>query len=265
MANFRGSMYISSYPQALVSVYDPQKTYHYGKEPSDNPRELGRIDDISYRPRSTVAGPLGRVWLASLPDYGRWGGPLSWYDPSTGEKHAYYRIFGDGSCYTLASLEKLGLLAVGTTIQAGSGATPKVKQAQLFLWDYRAEKKVWEGAPDRPVNTFNALLAGPDGRLYGTITGGGTPELFVFDPRSRTFTDRKPLPEGSPLDNGLQVGPDGFLYGFTSSCFYRIDPKTLEIREIVHKENEFNIPGPIIGKDVYYARNHVLRAMKVFR
>jgi hypothetical protein len=265
MANFYGSIYISSYPGAVVSVYKPGKSYHYGSESEDNPRELGRIDDISYRPRSTVAGPLGRVWLASLPDYGRWGGPLSWYDPSTGKKHAYYRIFGDGSCYTLAHLEKLGLLAVGTTIQAGSGTTPKVDKAQLFLWDYKAEKKVWEGAPDRQVDTFNALLTAPDGRLFGTVTGGGNPELFVFDPISRTFPARKPLPEGSQLDNGIQVGPNGFLYGFTSSCFYRIDPKTLEIREIVRKENEFNIPGPIIGKDVYYAHNHVLRAIKVFR
>ena len=106
MATLGGKIYISSYPAARVSVYDPKAPYHYGDQSGDNPRELGRIDDISYRPRSTLAGPLGRIWLASVPDYGRWGGPLSYYDPGTETKKAYYRIVGDGSCYTLAHLEK---------------------------------------------------------------------------------------------------------------------------------------------------------------
>src|SRR5262249_53910726 len=96
MANLDERMYISSYPAARLSVYDPSQGYRFGEEPGDNPRDLGRIDDISYRPRSTLAGPLGRVWLASVPDYGMWGGPLSYYDPRTGEKKAYYRIVGDG-------------------------------------------------------------------------------------------------------------------------------------------------------------------------
>ena len=102
MANLEGKIYIMAYSRAKLSVYDPALPYHFGSEPDDNPRDLGRIDNISYRPRSTLAGPLGRVWVASIPDYGQWGGPLAYYDPSTGEKKTYYRIFGDGSCYTLA-------------------------------------------------------------------------------------------------------------------------------------------------------------------
>jgi hypothetical protein len=264
MANFDGKLFIASYPAAMVSVYDPSMPYRYGAGPEDNPRELGRIDDISYRPRSTLAGPLGRVWFASLPDYGMWGGPLSWYEPKTGKKGVYHRIAGDGSCYTLAWLEKRNLMAVGTTIQGGTGTRPKVDRALLFLWDYRAEKKVWEGSPDRPVHAFNALVAAPDGMLYGTITGGGAPELFAFDPAKRVFTARTKLPEGSPLDNGLALGSDGFIYGFTSSCFYRVRPPGLKTEVIAREENGFDIPGPIIGKDVYYARGHILRAMRVF-
>ena len=265
MANLDGSIYISSYPGARVSVYDPSRPYEYGAETGSNPRELGRIDDISYRPRTTLAGPLGRVWLVSLPDYGRWGGPLSWYDPGTEEKKAYYEIAGDGSCYTMVWLENQGLLAVGTSIYGGSGTQPKVEQAVLFLWDCEAEKKVWEGTLDLQINTFNALVSAPDGRLFGTVTGGDTPELFVFDPESRTFTDRISLPHGGPLDLGLQNGPDGYLYGFTRSCFYRIDPATLTIEELLHEEDAFDIAGPINGKSIYFAQEVTLKMIEIFR
>ena len=265
MANLDGRIYISSYPGARVSVYDPFRPYEYGSETDSNPRELGRIDDISYRPRSTLAGPLGRVWLVSLPDYGRWGGPLSWYDPSTEEKKAYYDIAGDGSCYTMAYLEKQGLLAVGTSISGGSGTQPKVEEAVMFLWDCEAEKKVWEGTLDRSVNAFNSLVAVPDGKLFGTVTGRDKPELFVFDPESRTFTDRLSLPHGGPLDLGLQNGPDGYLYGFTRSCFYRIDPATLEVEELLYKDDAFDIAGPINGNSVYFAQNFKLKTINLFQ
>ena len=265
MANLGKDLYISSYPAAKVSVYDPNQPYHFGDQPESNPQDLGRMDDISYRPRSTLAGPLGRVWLASLPDYGRWGGPLTYYDPQTGERKAYYQICGDGSCYTLAHLEEMHLIAVGTSIFGGSGTRPKVDQAVLFLWDYQAEKKIWEGTLDRPVAVFSALLTGPDGRLYGTVHGGNQPaEIFVFNPKSREFTDRLSLPDGRPLELGLQNGPDGKIYGFTTSCVYRLDPNSLATEEVIVEEDGFSIAGPILDQDIYFAKGHWLRATQIF-
>jgi hypothetical protein len=194
-----------------------------------------------------------------------WGGPLSWYDPSTNEKKAYYEIVGDASCYTLAYLPEVDLIAVGTTIQAGSGAAPKVDQAVLFLWDYKAETKAWEGTMDRPVETFNALLALPDGKLLGTVTGGDKPELFLFNPVTRAFEKRADLPPGAPRDLGLVLGPDGKVYGFTRSCLYRLDPGTLQITEILRQEEEFEIAGPILGNDIYYAKGPALKSVTLFQ
>lgn len=264
MANLDGRLYISSYTAARISVFDPSKAYAFGEKAQDNPRDLGRIDAISYRPRSTLTGPLGRVWVASVPDYGMWGGPLSWYDPSTGTKRAYYRIAGDGSCYTLAHLRKQDLIAVGTTIQGGTGTQSRAEKGVLFLWDYRAEKKIWEGSLDRPVFAFNALVTDAKGRLWGTVTGGEKPELFVFDPDSRGFTGRFSLPEGEPLDLGLQLGPDGYIYGFTRSCFYRVNPDSSKIETILAIPDGFSVPGPIIGKNVFFAKRHLLKALRIF-
>lgn len=264
MANLDGKMYISSYSGSRLSVYDPSRPYRFGTRPDDNPRDLGRIDDISCRPRSTLAGPLGRVYLASVPDYGRWGGALSYFDPKTQTKKAYHRIVGDACCYTLAWLRDQELLAVGTNIGGGSGTRPKVKQAQLILWDYQAEKIVWQGTLDRPVSVFSALVVGPDGRLYGTARGTRGDRLLVFDPSSRKFIDQIALPESRPLDLGLQNGPDGKIYGFTSSCIYQLDPATRRIKVILRRPGEFNVPGPIVGRDLYFATGSHLRAVRLF-
>lgn len=263
MANLDGKIYISSYPGATISQYDPSKPYQFGIQPGSNPRDLGRIDDISYRPRSTLAGPKNFIWTASIPDYGLWGGPLSYYDPQTERKKAYYRICGHASCYTLAHLKDQELIVVGTTISGGSGTKPKVDQAVIFLWDYEKEEKMWEGTMDRHVSSFNALVVGTDGLIYGTVVGRDAPhELFIFNPKTFEFTLRSPLPQGYPLDLGLQMGPDGMIYGFTSSCFYRFDPVLKTFEEII--QDQFSVAGPILGKDIYFATRHRLRSIKPY-
>ena len=255
MGNLDGKLYMCSYPAAKLSTFDPSQPYNFGTEPDSNPRDVGRMDEASYRPRAMVTGPLGRVWTAAVPDYGIWGGPLSWFDPETEQFGTYCDIAGDASCWSLAWLEEQEAIAVGTTIMGGSGTQPRVEKASLFLWDYKDEQKLWEGTPDEVATSINALLCGPDGRLYGTAYGEGTPpELFVFDPRARTFGPLIPLPPGSPLDGGLQTGSDGMIYGFTRSCLYRLNPDDLTITEIIREHDAFQIPGPIIGRTIYFAK-----------
>ena len=108
-------------------------------------------------------------------------------------------------------------------------------------------------------------MTGPDGKLYGTVQGGDQPrEIFVFDPEKRAFTKRIALPKGGALDLGLQNGPDGKIYGFTSSCIYRLDPSTQTIEEVIQEDGAFSIAGPIVGDSIYFAKGHRLRAAKVF-
>ena len=263
MANLDGRVYIASYPRAVLSVYDPSRPYRFGDDAEANPRDLGGMDELSYRPRAMLTGPRGRVWTASIPDYGRWGGPLSWYDPGSGRRGVHHGLAGEGSCYTLAWLPEQGLMAVGTTVSGGSGTEPRIEQASLILWDYEREAVVWEGHPQRPVAAINSLLTCPDGRLLGTITGGEDPALFVFDPGSRHFLQLLSLPEGRPLDLGLQPGPDQAAYGFTDCCLYRLDYHTLEIDVLIRQEDGFTIAGPVVGRDVYYARRHQLMAARI--
>lgn len=267
MANLDGDMYIASYPGARISVYNPSKPYKYGDTEESNPRELGRVDDVSYRPRSALSGPLGRVWFASVPDYGIWGGPLSWYDPATGERGSYKDIAGEASCYTLAQPAGSELIAIGTTIQGGTGTQPKVDEARLILWDYTAEKIVWEGAPEEGIPVINALTATPDGMLYGTFrrSEGRNGALFTFDTSDNSFTGMIDLPDGTPLDHGLLQGPDGYLYGLTSDKLYRWKPELEAVEVILDSGGDFHVAGPIKGGYLYTATTAELKRIRLFR
>ncbi|MBT5873464.1 MAG: hypothetical protein HOH43_08605 [Candidatus Latescibacteria bacterium] len=257
MGNLDGKLYMCSYPGAKLSVYDPAMPYQFGTEAGSNPRDLGRMDEVSYRPRSMVTGPLGRIWTAAVPDYGIWGGPLSWYEPATGTFGTYRDIAGDASCWSLAWLEDRELMAVGTTIQGGSGTQPRVSQASLFLWDYVHERKTWEGTPDRSVTSINALVSGSDGLLYGTYSGlDDATGLFRFNPETTAFEAYTALPAGQPLEGGLRSGPDGVIYGFTRSSLYRLDPESLEITVICQAEDTFHVPGPIREGNAYFTKVH---------
>lgn len=261
MANMDGKLYICSYPGAVLSVYDPARPYHFGKDSKSNPRDLGRMDETSYRPRSMVAGPQGRVWTASVPNYGMWGGPLSWYDPETDEFGTYRDIAGEASCWALAWLEVHGLLAVGTTIDGGTGTQPRVDQASLFLWDYAAEEKAWEGRLPVEVTAVNALAVVAGGLLCGTACTGSESLIFVFDPVDRRFTQVVPLPGGRSLEGGLQTGPDGGVYGFTTGCFYCFDPGAGTVTTIHDERAAFQHPGPMYGDGVYFAKKHELKKL----
>ena len=69
---------------------------------------------------------------------------------------------------------------------------------------------------------------------------------------------------GSSLDLGLQNGPDGRIYGFTTSCLYRLDPSSLSIVEVIREEDAFTVAGPILEGEIYFATGHRLRAVKLF-
>jgi hypothetical protein len=266
MGNLDGKLYICSYPGAMLSVYDPSRPYEFGESPSHNPRSLGRMDEVSYRPRAMLTGPLGRVWTGSIPVGGLWGGPLAWYDPATGEKKSYREVVPDQSLAALAWLESLGLIAGGTAIGGGTGTQPKAKEAVIFLWDPVKEQKVWSGVPKEGTTRIRGLLALPDGRLCGIAVGLSAEgkkfeEVFMFDPGRREFLRFIPLPKGGPLDNSLQLGADGEIYGLTWRVLFRIDPRTDTLEELFRLPGEFQVVGPLVGKTLYFATNHRLRSL----
>ena len=73
MANYKGSIYISSYPGARVSIYDPGKPYNFGNKEGDNPRDLGGltifliVHGLHWRVRWNVSGlPHCRIMVGGV-------------------------------------------------------------------------------------------------------------------------------------------------------------------------------------------------------
>jgi hypothetical protein len=97
LANLDGKIYLASYPEARLSVFDPARPVRFGSTVHDNPQDLGRLDNVSYRPNALITTPDGRLWMGSSPDYGLRDGTLAWYDPKTGAKKSHRTMVPDTS------------------------------------------------------------------------------------------------------------------------------------------------------------------------
>ncbi|MCE9590999.1 MAG: hypothetical protein K8S99_10785 [Planctomycetes bacterium] len=280
MGNLDGKLFICSYPNARLSVYDPKKPYVFtGEDEASNPRDVGRIDPVACRPLAMVAGPLGRVWIGSVPDYGMWGGTLTSYDPKTGKKTTHRHLMQDCSVVSLAWLPALNRMLVGTTVWAGSGAKPRVRTGGFVLWDIEKEHADWtETFGLDPINGVYDLKVNDDGTVYALCFLDATkfekpdddrpvkPELTLLDIAGRRLLKRAPLPEsvGRPLEWALQRGPDGATYGAGKKALYRIKPGTVEIEHAWDaQDGTIDAAGPIVRNRFFFASHHRVRCVDI--
>lgn len=280
MGNLDGKLYICSYPNARLSVYDPKKPYVFtGEEPTSNPRDLGRIDQVACRPLAMVTGPLGRVWIGSVPDYGMWGGTLTWYDPQTGKKGTHRHLMQDCSIVSMEWLPKLQRMLIGTTVWAGSGAPPRAVTGGFVLWDIHKERADWiETFGLDPINGVYDLKVNDDGTVYSVCFLDAAkfqkpdderpvkPELVLLDIAGRRLLKRAPLPEsvGRPLEWALQPGPGGWMHGAGKRALYRIKPGTVEIEHVWNaQDGTIDVAGPIIDGRFFFASHHRLRCLEI--
>ncbi len=242
-------LYLFSYPNARLSIYDPKKPLRFGNKEDDNPRDLGPLGSEQDRPRAMIAGPYGRVYIGSYPDYGLLGGAISVYDPKKEEKRVYRHIIQNQSIASLAYIEKLDLIAAGSSVRGGSGTRAIEKEAKLILWDPKEEKKVFEITPVTGARTILSLVATIDGKLYG-ITNNE--KVFVFDSEKREVRKVFDLEFKEPRETSLQPGPDGKLYGLSKEAIFSIDPADDHISLVAKPSVPIDSGMAILGRKVYY-------------
>ncbi len=178
MGSYDGKLFLCSYPGARLSIYDSKKPLRFGNKEDDNPRDLGPLGGEQDRPRAMIVGPHGKIYIGSYPDYGLFGGAISVYDPKKDEKKVYRNIVMNQSIASLVYIEKLDLIAAGSSVRGGAGTRATEKEARLILWDPKEEKKVFEIIHVPEAKTILSLAAAIDGKLYG-ITN--KEKVFVFD------------------------------------------------------------------------------------
>jgi len=249
MGSYEGKLYLCSYPEARLSIYDPKRPLQFGDGEESNPRDLGPMGGDQYRPRAMLAGPHGKVYIGSYPDYGLMGGALSVYDPKKNEKRVYRDTVKNQSIASLAYIEKLDLIAAGSSIRGGTGTRAIEKEARLILWDPQEEKKVFEIIPVPEAKTILSLAATVDGILYG-ITDNE--KVFVFDSEKREIKKVFDLGFKEPREISLQAGPDGRLYGFVREAIFVIDPKESQISLLAKSPVPITSGMAMLGRKIYF-------------
>lgn len=249
MGSLEGQLYLCSYPGARLSVYDPKKPLQFGSREGANPRDLGPLGGDQDRPRAMVAGPHGKVYIGSYPDYGLRGGAISVYDPKKNEKKVYRHIIPNQSIASLAYIEKLDLMAAGSSVRGGSGTRAIEKEAKLILWEPKEEWKISEIIPVPGAKTILSLAVTVEGMLYG-ITDNE--KVFVFDPERVEVINIFDLGLKEPIETSFQLGPDGRLYGLAKEAIFAIDPKDDQVSVVAKPSAPIHSGMAMLDRKIYF-------------
>jgi hypothetical protein len=249
MGSLVDKLYLCSYPEARLSVYDSKRPLRFGETEDDNPRDLGPMGGEQYRPRAMVAGPHRKVYIGSYPDYGLLGGAISVYDPEKNEKRIFRHIVENQSIASLAYIEKLDLIAAGSSVHGGTGTRAIEKEAKLILWNPKEEKKVFEMIPVTEAKTILSLAATLEGVLYG-ITDNE--KVFVFDSEKREIKKILDLGFKGPKATSLQRGPEEKLYGLVEEAIFLIDPKNDQVTLLAKPPGSIDSGMAILGRKIYF-------------
>ncbi len=260
MGSYDGRLYLCSYPSARLSVYDPKKSLNFGDGEDANPRDLGPMGEWQDRPRAMIAGPHGKLYIGSYPDYGLHGGAITVYDPKRNERRVYRHIIPNQSIASLAYLEKVDLIAGGSSVRGGGGTRAIEKEAKLMLWDPKEEKKVFEIVPVPDARTILSLATTPNGILYGVTDNE---KVFVFDPGKKEVRKIFDLGLKRPVEVSLQMGPDGLLYGLTQEMIFFIEPGRDEVFPMAKPPAPITSGMAISGRKIYFGSHAFLYEFEI--
>lgn len=249
MGSHDGKLYLCSYPEGRLSIYDPMKPLKFGSEVDSNPRDLGSLGEGVYRPRAMIVGPHGRVYVGGYPDYGMLGGAISVYDLEKKEKRAYRHIVQNQSIASLAYLPQLNLIAAGSSVRGGTGTLAVEKEAKLILWEPKEEWKISEIIPVPGARTILSLAVTAGGIVYG-ITDHG--KVFSFDPEKVEVINIFDLGYQRPTEVSLQLGPDLRLYGLAKEAIFFIDPRNDEVSLMARPPVSISSGMAILGQKIYF-------------
>lgn len=248
-------LYFGVYTGAYIYEYDPFRSWS-----SFNPRILFTLKNYEQdRPVSMVGGG-GRLFIGTVPDYGKLGGALTIYDASSGGDPTVIRnIVQDQSIVSLAY--KDGIIYGGTAVFGGMGSAPTQTTAKFFAYRVSDGTKLLEIEPVSGKKAITGLMTCPDGKIWGMDEGC----LFIFDPAAGTIEYcREKFPDISyPADDivyrdaVLLTGKDGNIYGTIAGKLFRINASTKEVT-ILLSDGAYRLTQDSAGS-LYYVKGTDLK------
>lgn len=258
MLTFNDKLYIGTYPGAGIYEYDPAQTWTLDTG-GTNPKMLFAIGNEQDRPYAMASGE-GKLFFGTVPKAGALGGALTIYDPAAGGPPDVIRnIVQDQSVVSLAY--KDGIIYGGTSIWGGPGTTPVASSAVFFAYDAATGQKITEIVPVAGKKAITALLAAPDGNIWGLLEG----HLFIYDPvQQQIIYNKNILPivsytSATYTDGKLLVGKDGNIYMKLRVGLYRINPATKAISNIAVGTNIRGLTQDRYGNLYFYWQDRLFR------
>ncbi len=255
MLPYKGKIYMGSYPEAVLALFDPAgPAWRPGSDSGSNPTVFGPLGDGDYRPRSMVLAPDGLIYIGNFPPYGQLGGALAVWDPQQNKVVGNYRnIVREQSIASLTYEPRSGLIFGGTNILGGTGIQPTQAQAAVFAFDPKTKQKTLETQLAPKAKTYQAIAAA-NGKLF--VASGSV--IYVYDPVAGQSAGRIRLP--SPQIEVSLEPYNGKLYGITTTSVYSVDPRSLRITVLGAAPVKIERGFAVCPSGIYFAnQSHLWR------
>ena len=238
---FGNKMFFGIYSGAAIYEYDLTQPWTRNV----NPKRLFDLKaDEQNRPVTMTASPEDqKLFIGTVPDYGKYGGAMTIYDLQTGDIQVLRNIVDNQSIISL--VYKDGKVYGGSRTQNGDGTEPVEGEAKLFVWDVKSGQKTAELVPVAGAAAVGSLMVGPDGNIWGTSNG----KLFVLDPQTNQVIEQHSLFEGSHA-LAMLIGKDGNVYMNADGKLFQIDPATKQAK-VLRDGNTYRLAQDNMG-NIYY-------------
>lgn len=258
-----GLYYCGMYGKARLQVYDPSKAV----KTNENPKYVANMEE-QHQDRGLVVVDGGEdvIW-ASMPDYGRLGGAIGFYNKETGKTRVVAEPIKNQSVGGVAV--KDGKIYGSTYVYGGLGIDPIDAPAKLFVMDYET------GKVEKEVDI--KLTTDKKTQYYaGEAKFAPNGELMVATQKTLLFIDPSTLKINKEVSIGnseltliktralvynLAIGQDGLLYTNIGNRITAVDMDTKETKELYNKgTNTLDIVG---NGNLYFVDPDIVSVSKI--
>jgi WD40 repeat protein len=257
-----GILYSGVYGGAWLSRYDTRRPFKPSYDGNaSNPRLMAQIGEEQNRVWAMLRHENGKIYMGSVPNYGKLGGAISVYDPETGKIEVFRNLVKDQSVCRLLKRGD-GTLLAGTTAFGGHIEAQGDVSAHIFIWDPKTKKTVKDIVPV-PGATYVRALAGNGKQAFGAVSAADIKKeearaaavtFFVYDFAADKVVFR--ADPGFGLIEDLCLF-EGLVYGVGPKCLFRFHPKTRKFETLVPLKGDldltdFVVPGD--GRNLFFTR-----------
>lgn len=207
----------------ISANYPKAKIYKYPMKLEKN----SNYDDAKYlildikkeqnRPRKIVCDEkTSTVLIGTQPEYGKYGGALSYYNIKTKKSYTVRDIVKNHTIEEVA-LDNEGYSYLGTSVLGGTGTNALDEDAKLVKWNISKKKKEYEVTPEKNNKRITSIIA-LDSQLFITTANSN---LFLLDKTT-----------GEKINNGTKklnriIKVNNNVYGSYKGELYKISTKDL--------------------------------------